>query len=95
MTRNEKRETLAFARELLVTAEQLRGIPVIPDEIDDEVQECRKQLIQEAVFALGFIYEVADAEFQRKWSKDPRNPDADSTKPTGFVPDDDEDEDED
>ena len=87
MTQAEKRETLAYASELLYTAEQLSRLTAMQDKIDEEVQECRKQLILEALFALGSIYQVADAEIQPGWTKDRRNPYTDPSKPTGFVPD--------
>ena len=87
MTQDEKRAALAYARELLVTADQLLRIPATGEEIDKTVDQYSKVLIEMAVWEVGSVVEVADAEFHPGWGKDPRNPSGDPNRPTGFVPD--------
>ena len=89
ITREERSQTLRFVRELLDMAQRLRELPPINDTADARAKECLVCLVEEALNVLPEVYEIAEAEVQDEWTRDPRNPNANRSGQMGFVKSDD------
>ena len=85
MTYEEKQVNIMRASELLHVAKQLGDLPAIQDDLDSTITDYRNGLVEMALYELMFVIEVADAEDQQTWSRDPRNPSADLRKRLGFT----------